>query len=426
MSDLLFYLGNHLISFLFSIGLLGLIIYTSRINKKNKRVLASIVIATILLAIFECLETVFTEDNFPNENLPRYIFSVGSYILRPIIIVLFYHIRINFKSKVYFLMWVGVLVNTVIYILALFAYHNPGMRFVIWFNENNIFNRAWLGYTVYVISGIYILSFVITTIALSTIQKTKRQIDVIIIFTALFAVIIQVFVQVFKIKTTFTAEVFVIGSTLYFIYLNYEKATDEAIIHEREMQAKTTALMLSQIQPHFIYNTLATIQVLCEIDPEKASRTIADFSKYLRMNTDALSKTEPVPVSEEIKHAMAYADIEMTRFDHIKVLFIIKDKDFKLPVLTIEPMLENAIKYGVRPKENGRVEVITYKEDNKHVLIIKDNGVGFVSENLDYSKNHVGIDNVKTRVKNMVNGTFDIKSVLNEGTVVTITVPEEE
>ena len=123
---------------------------------------------------------------------------------------------------------------------------------------------------------------------------------------------------------------------------------------------------------------------------------------------------------------MAYADIEMTRFDHIKVQFIIKDKDFKLPVLTIEPMLENAIKYGVRPKENGRVEVITYKEDNKHVLIIKDNGVGFVSENLDYSKNHVGIDNVKTRVKNMVNGTFDIKSVLNEGTVVTITVPEEE
>jgi sensor histidine kinase YesM len=62
------------------------------------------------------------------------------------------------------------------------------------------------------------------------------------------------------------------------------------------MQEKTTFLMLSQIQPHFVYNTLTTIQVLCEIDPEKATETIDYFSKYLRMNTDALSKTTPVPV----------------------------------------------------------------------------------------------------------------------------------
>jgi sensor histidine kinase YesM len=185
--------------------------------------------------------------------------------------------------------------------------------------------------------------------------------------------------------------------------------------------------MLSQIQPHFIYNTLTTIQVLCEIDPAKAVKTIESFTKYLRMNTDALSKKEPVPVLEEVKHRMAYADIEMVRFDNVKVLFAIKDKDFNLPVLTIEPILENSIKYGVRARKEGKVEVTTYKEGNKHVLVVKDNGVGFDMDKVKADgKEHVGINNVKTRIINMVHGTFDVWSALNKGTIVTITIPEEK
>ena len=124
---------------------------------------------------------------------------------------------------------------------------------------------------------------------------------------------------------------------------------------------------------------------------------------------------------------MAYSDIEMVRFDNVKVIFAIKDKDFKLPVLTIEPMVENAIKYGVRAREKGKVEVITYKEDNNHVLVIRDNGVGFNLDAINYdTKNHVGIENVKTRVENMVFGTFKIESEIDKGTTVTITVPEEK
>ena len=207
----------------------------------------------------------------------------------------------------------------------------------------------------------------------------------------------------------------------------FEMYRNDAILHEREMQDKTTSLMLSQIQPHFIYNTLATIQVLCEIDAEKAAKTIDTFSKYLRINTDALSKKEPVSILEEVKHAKTYSDIEMVRFDNVNVIFNIEDQDFKLPVLTLEPIVENAIKYGVRAKEEGIVEVRTFKEGNKHILVVKDNGIGFnVNEIKNDGRNHVGIENVKKRVENMVHGTFEIESEVGIGTTVTITVLEDK
>jgi sensor histidine kinase YesM len=117
----------------------------------------------------------------------------------------------------------------------------------------------------------------------------------------------------------------------------------------------------------------------------------------------------------------------MVRFDNVEVIFNGEDKYFKLPVLTIEPLVENAIKYGVRAKEKGIVEIKTYKSDKKHVLVIKDNGVGFNTNQINNDgKNHVGLNNVKMRVVNMVGGTFDVESIIGEGTTITITIPEEE
>lgn len=426
MKDFLIYINNHFVLFFLSISLLILVFIASRISKKDKRILASILIATLLLAIFEYIETMFDIDHMSQENFPRYLLSSLCYILRPTIIVLFYHIRLNFKTKRHYLIWIGVVLNTIIYVLALFAYKNPSLRLVFWYDASNNFERTWLGYTVHFVCGAYLIALVIASFISTTINKTRRQIDIFIIVTTIMASLAQALPMILKLSYSFTSEVFVIGAALYFMYLSYDKAATDAVTFERDMQAKTTSLMLSQIQPHFIYNTLATIQVLCEIDPEKAAKTIAEFSKYLRMNTDALSKTEPVLITEEINHAMAYSKIEMTRFDNVNVTFSIEDKDFKLPVLTLEPMVENAIKYGVRARSDGLVEIKTYKEGNNHILVIKDNGVGFDMNQLENDgKVHVGIENVKTRVENMVHGIFKIESTVGVGTLVTITIPEE-
>ena len=427
MKEFLTYFGDRFILFALCFSLLIVLFVASNIKKKDRSILITIVVATLLLAIFEFVETMFNDDHVATINFPRYLFSSLCYILRPIIIVLFFHIRIDFKDKKYLLLWIGVVINTIVYLIELLSYWIPSLRFVVWYGNDNLFDRTWLGYTVFIVCGAYLLLLVIMSLVETRVHKTRKQLDFIVLFTALLAIFSATITIVLKLRSSYTSEAYIIGAALYFMYLSYDKGATEAIKHEREMQDKTTALMLSQIQPHFIYNTLSTIQVLCELDPEKAARTVGDFSQYLRMHTDALSKTGPVPVSEEIRHAMAYADIEMTRFENVKVLFIIKDKDFKIPVLTIQPMIENAIKYGVRAREEGKVEVITYKKDDKHYIVIKDNGIGFNTDRIvNDGKTHVGIDNVKTRVINMVHGTFTIESELNHGTTVTITVPEEE
>ena len=427
MTDFLLYFNNHLILFVMCLSLLIFLFTTSRIDMKDRKLLLLIVASIMLLALCEYIETLFNADHVDYENLTRYIFSSICYAIRPVIIVLFYHIRFKPKGKWALSVWIPAIVNAIIYIVAIFGYKNPAMKFAYWYDANNHFGRSWPGYIVFVICAVYLVGLIVSSIIQTTRKKTRRQIDLIILFTSALAILAQGVAMVISSADAHTSDVYAVGAALYFIFLSYDKAANEAIAHERERQENTTALMLSQIQPHFIYNTLTTIQVLCEIDPEKAVKIIDSFTKYLRMNTDALSKKEPVPVLEEVKHRMTYADIEMVRFDNVKVLFAIKDKDFKLPVLTVEPILENAIKYGVRARKEGRVEVSTYKEGNNHVLVVKDNGVGFDMEKVKADgREHIGINNVKTRIENMVHGTFEVYSALNKGTTVTITIPEEK
>ena len=426
MREFLKYFNDHFFLFFMCLGLLLVISIASKINKKDKKILIIMIISILLLSTFEFLEILFDDNHLDYENYPRYLFSFITYSLRPVIIVLFYYLRMNIKNKKRYLLWIGVVINTIIYSFLLFSYKNPSMQFVVWYNSSNIFDRTFLGFTVHAICAIYLILLIIISIVDTKINKTRKQVNIIIIFTIIQAIIVQTLSMVLDLSYSYTQEAYAFGAALFFMYLSYDRAYNDAIKHEREMRDKTTALMLSQIKPHFIYNTLATIQVLCDIDPALASKTIDSFSKYLRMNTDALNKTEPVSILDEIKHAKAYAEIEMIRFDNIEVKFDILDNDFKLPVLTIEPILENSIKYGVRARQKGIVEIKTYKDNNNHILLIKDNGIGFdINKINNDNKNHVGISNVKTRIENMVKGKFEIESIVDSGTTVKITIPEE-
>ena len=134
------------------------------------------------------------------------------------IICLFYHIRLNFKNKKSYFIWIGVAVNTTIYLLALFAYKNPSMRLVFWYNSQNNFDRTWLGYTVYVICALYLVSLIVASIIETTIKKTKRQIDIIIIITASIAILTAVNTIVLRLEYSYTSEAYILGAILYFLY----------------------------------------------------------------------------------------------------------------------------------------------------------------------------------------------------------------
>jgi LytS/YehU family sensor histidine kinase len=184
-------------------------------------------------------------------------------------------------------------------------------------------------------------------------------------------------------------------------------------------------LLVSQIQPHFIFNTLSTIQALCRIDPEKAFDTIEKFGSYLRMNLESLGEPTLIPFQKELEHTRIYAEIEMLRYPEIHIVYDIRDDDFELPALSVQPMVENAIRHGVRGKYGGEVVIASREEGGDHIVTIRDNGRGFDPEAFaeDGERSHIGIRNVRERIESMYQGTMRIESEPWKGTTVTMTIP---
>lgn len=196
-----------------------------------------------------------------------------------------------------------------------------------------------------------------------------------------------------------------------------------------ELQESRISIMLSQMQPHFIFNTLNTIYHLCEINPDVARSTISSFSEYLRNNIDTLGQSEMIAFEKELSFVRTYLDIEKVRFDdELDISFDIRVTNFKLPVLTVQPLVENAVKHGTSKKEGAaELYILTAETEDSYEIVIRDTGVGFDTESYENDGHkHVGISNVRQRLKNLCNGTLEIESKRGVGTTATVRIPKEK
>ena len=200
----------------------------------------------------------------------------------------------------------------------------------------------------------------------------------------------------------------------------------EKNIVEAELKESRISIMLSQIQPHFIYNTLGTIERMCLKDPEKAFDLVRNFSLYLRGNFSELDSVTPIRFAEELKHVEYYVNIEKVRFPDMSIAYDVETTDFVLPALSVQPLVENAIKHGLMRLEAGGTVVIRSYETPSHFCVeVKDDGVGFDTSLPIEEKKHVGLRNIRGRLKAMVNGELIIESKVNEGTKAMIMIPKE-
>ena len=197
---------------------------------------------------------------------------------------------------------------------------------------------------------------------------------------------------------------------------------------QQELQESRIAIMMSQIQPHFLYNVLNTIYHLCGKDDNTAKTVISDFSDYLRNNLDSLERKELVPFSTELNHVKTYLDIEKIRFgDELEILYDIKAKDFFLPVMTIQPLVENAVKHGISKKRGGgELNVSTVEKQDCYEIIVTDTGKGFDVHDCSDDNSHIGIKNVRQRLKNTCGGTLNITSEYGKGTTAVVVIPKKE
>ena len=345
----------------------------------------------------------------------RTLFSYFGYVLRPVVIVLF--IRLVDRGKIDWPLWALVIINAGVYLTAFFSHAS------FWIDEQNHFQAGPLRFTCHIFS--LALLFWLAVVSARKFEKqtgVESTIPLFIAIMVVFSVGLDSFLFVNYYITALTVAM-ITGSVFYYLWLHLQfvRAHESALRAEQRIK-----IMISQIQPHFMFNTLSTIQALCLIDPQKAFETVEKFGTYLRQNIDSLNQEELIPFEKELDHTRVYSDIEQIRFPSIRIEYHIEDKDFYVPALTIQPLVENSIRHGVRIREDGYVMVDSHLEDGYHMVTIADNGVGFDAEDaMKSDSSHIGLRNAKDRIETLCGGIFNIMSEFDEGTVITIKIPVE-
>ena len=194
----------------------------------------------------------------------------------------------------------------------------------------------------------------------------------------------------------------------------------------RQLADSRISIMLSQIQPHFMHNMLTTIMYMCRTEPEEAEKTVGQFADYLRANMDSLTLKQCIQFETELKHVKTYWSLEEKRFgDKIRAVYDIQENSFMLPSLTIQPIVENAVKHGMRKGKQLTVTIRTYSDVNNYYVEINDDGRGFdVNAFENDGKSHIGIKNVQQRLKMMCGGELMVNSVPDQGTDAVIKIPK--
>lgn len=244
--------------------------------------------------------------------------------------------------------------------------------------------------------------------------------------------IMLIFDQLFSLSLSYIS-VAMIVSAIYIdvdIQQSREFLEQEAEIAKQkvEMTEMKVNLMMSQIQPHFLYNTLSTITYFCRKDPKEAEKTVSEFSDYLRANLRSINALHPILFEAELNHVENYLKIQQRRFPHqMNIEYDIKTTDFRIPALTLQSIVENAVRHGVEASFDMTTIIISsYETDNSFIVSIKDNGPGFdVAKAPDDGRPHIGIASVKARLENMVKGSLQIESEPGKGTNVIITIPKD-
>ena len=406
--------ATYFISFilLLLIGLAVTILNDPYLRSRHKKTLLLIIVLCISLIIQNYIEDTLAAGQ--TRQLERTICSIYGYAVRPAIIVLLYPILS--PKKRFLAAWILVAINTLVHMTSLFSH------LCFWIDEGNHWQPGPLRHFCLYVS----IALLVYMLYLSVHEHRRTQFlePVIPILT-----VVMILVSVWMDGQTTAARQPIAYLTIamsfscvfYYIWLHLQFVRD----HEEDLKAQQwIKIMMSQIQPHFLYNTLSTIQVLCHTDPEKAADVTGNFSSYLRRNLSSLDEPGLIPFEKELEHTRTYVQIEETRFQNIHVTYDIQDSDFSLPPLTLQPMVENAIRHGVRIRDKGIIEVITRKQNGFHEILIRDNGVGFDTDQFEASdKSHVGLRNVRERIESMCAGTLTVDSRIDEGTTVTIRIP---
>lgn len=379
------------------------------ITKENKR---TFLIAIFLCAIHLAVDYIGTwASNDVSRVSIRTLSAIIGYSIRPFIIITFFKLSVPTQKN---LIWyiLGT-INLLLYVTS------PYTHWCNYISTDNRFQRGPFWQFIFILCSLQLIHLSCITIV-KTYKKNSRR-WILPPFSSIF-----IFCAVYKDYESVTYEYIselnkILPLVILLFYVFYHLQLVEQY-HSELLEKQQLQLMVSQIKPHFFFNTITTIQALCHIDPKKASDTLGTFANYVRQNIT--TQTEHlIPFEQELKHVKAYVDIETLRFPNIDITYDLQTTDFDIAAFSIQPLIENAIKHGIRSKKHGSVTLHTAKTDKAIVITIEDNGVGFDVNTLNHlDHTHIGINNVRNRLQILQDGTMDISSS-SDGTTITINIP---
>ena len=286
-------------------------------------------------------------------------------------------------------------------------------------SPDNVYQRGPLYFVLLVPpAAMMALNFVSLLFRWKKLSKRQRLSFVIYLLVPLCCTLIQM--------VSYGLLMIVIGTSLsvmiMFIFILMDQV-EHSIRQQQKNAAQQASIAVLQMRPHFIYNTLMSIYYLCKQDAEKAQQVILDFSSYLRKNFTAIAKEDTIPFADEMEHTRAYLAVEQARFqDRLLVEFDTPFTDFRLPPLTLQPVVENAVKHGLDPElEPLFISITTRLQDGYAEVIVDDSGPGF--QPVDDNEPHIALANITERLKVMCKGELTISSRDCGGTIVTIRIP---
>ena len=231
--------------------------------------------------------------------------------------------------------------------------------------------------------------------------------------------LVQTFVDAFLLL-----DVCMVLSALSMYGLVLSDQIEQDLCQQREIAQQRASIMVLQMRPHFIYNTMTSIYCLCSQDPEKAQQVVMDFTTYLRKNFTAVASAAPITFSSELEHTRAYLAVEQAQY--AKSLMVDYDTPhtfFRVPPLTLQPIVENAVKHGRDPNAGPlHISIRTRKTDTGSEITVSDNGCGY--DPADDSEPHIALKNIRQRLELMCGGSLTITPNDGGGTTVTVTIPD--
>ena len=220
-----------------------------------------------------------------------------------------------------------------------------------------------------------------------------------------------------------------IALALLLVFMNIQAERETLFARrERELAVARADIMLSQVQPHFLYNVLAAIRELCVRDARSASQAITEFSAYLRGNMASLASREPIAFAQEMRHVRTYLSLEGRRFgSRLRTEFDVRAEGFALPALSVQTLVENAVRHGLTRREEGGCVRVSSRDVGAEgfVVEVSDDGVGFDPQAPlpRDGRVHLGLANVRTRLEAACGGTLEVESALGRGTTVRLHIP---